>query len=222
MQTCRVYKFYSTSVQSVTSVLSVFQRFLNCQAKRILIWRFRFIALDWMSVSREWFLRPMSRCVDVFTPVGWHTLIIYAPDWSLHVALAVNKTLEISQVGRPSVVNNQKKWVSNTKAGHTSRNLVNVGGFFFCRQDVSITIFGRTKEFSEVRGTSVMCNFGVRSRFLDVIYGVRPPNGSPDTGLQIYGGPGSLSHDFKIWPITFQGSGPCGPILLSCEKISLL
>ena len=24
-----------------------------------------------------------------------------------------------------------------------------------------------------------MCNFGVRSRFLDVIYGVRPPNGSP-------------------------------------------
>ena len=34
-------------------------------------------------------------------------------------------------------------------------------------------------------------------------------------GLQIYGGPGSLSHDFKIWPITFQGSGP---ILFSCEK----
>ena len=26
---------------------------------------------------------------------------------------------------------------------------------------------------------SLMCNFGVRSRFLDVIYGVRPPNGSP-------------------------------------------
>ena len=53
-------------------------------------------------------------------------------------------------------------------------------GGFFCRQDVSISIFGRTKEFSEVRGTSLMCNFGVRSRFLDVIYGVRPPNGSPD------------------------------------------
>ena len=50
---------------------------------------------------------------------------------------------------------------------------------FFCRQDVSITFFGRTKEFSEVRGTSLMCNFGVRSRFLDVIYGVRPPNGGP-------------------------------------------
>ena len=37
-------------------------------------------------------------------------------------------------------------------------------------------------------------------------------------GLQIYGGPGSLSHDFRIWPITFQGSGPSGPILFSCEK----
>ena len=34
-------------------------------------------------------------------------------------------------------------------------------------------------------------------------------------GLQIYGGPGSLSHDFKIWPIAFQGSGPSGPILFS-------
>ena len=40
-------------------------------------------------------------------------------------------------------------------------------------------------------------------------------------GLQIYGGPGSLSHEFIIWPITFQGSGPSGPILFSCEKISL-
>ena len=40
-------------------------------------------------------------------------------------------------------------------------------------------------------------------------------------GFQIYGGPGSLSHDFKIWPITLQGSGPSGPILFSCEKISL-
>ena len=43
----------------------------------------------------------------------------------------------------------------------------------------------------------------------------------PYTGLQIYGGPGSLSHDFKIWPITFQGSGPSRPILFSCEKNSL-
>ena len=38
------------------------------------------------------------------------------------------------------------------------------------------------------------------------------------SGLQIYGGPGSLSHDFKIWPITFQGSGATGPIHFSCEK----
>ena len=29
-----------------------------------------------------------------------------------------------------------------------------------------------------------------------------------NTGLQIYGGAGSLSHDFKIWSITFQGIGP--------------
>ena len=34
------------------------------------------------------------------------------------------------------------------------------------------------------------------------------------SGIQIYGGPGSLPRDFKIWPITFQGSGPSGPILL--------
>ena len=32
------------------------------------------------------------------------------------------------------------------------------------------------------------------------------------------GWPGSLSHDFEIWPITFQGSGPSGPILFICEK----
>ena len=38
------------------------------------------------------------------------------------------------------------------------------------------------------------------------------------SGLQINGGPGSLSHDFMIWPITFQGSGPSGPILFSFEK----
>ena len=42
--------------------------------------------------------------------------------------------------------------------------------------------------------------------------------GHMNVGLQIYGGPRSLSHDFKIWPITFLGSGPIGPILFSCEK----
>ena len=35
------------------------------------------------------------------------------------------------------------------------------------------------------------------------------------SGLQIYGGPGLLPHDFKIWPITFQGSGP---VLLAVKK----
>ena len=43
----------------------------------------------------------------------------------------------------------------------------------------------------------------------------------PYAGLQIYGGPGSLSHDFKILPLTLQGSGPRGPILFSCEKFHL-
>ena len=40
-------------------------------------------------------------------------------------------------------------------------------------------------------------------------------------GLQINGGPGSLSHNFKIWPILFKGNWLSGPILVSCEKISL-
>ena len=44
---------------------------------------------------------------------------------------------------------------------------------------------------------------------------------SHDPGLQIYGRLGSLSLDFKIWPITFQGSRSSGPILYSWEKISL-
>ena len=34
------------------------------------------------------------------------------------------------------------------------------------------------------------------------------------TGLQIYGGPGSLSHDFKIWPITSKAVGPVDPFFL--------
>ena len=70
------------------------------------------------------------------------------------------------------------------KAGHKSRNLVNVGGFFLPTGRLDI-LFGRTKEFSEVRGTSLMCNFGVRSRFLDVIYDVRPPNGSPEPTFKL-------------------------------------
>ena len=41
---------------------------------------------------------------------------------------------------------------------------------------------------------------------------------SPESGLQIYGGPGSLSHDFKIWPITSKAVGPVDPSFLVCEK----
>ena len=39
------------------------------------------------------------------------------------------------------------------------------------------------------------------------------------SSLSSYGWPRSLSYDFKIWPITFQGSGPSRPILYRCEKI---
>ena len=72
------------------------------------------------------------------------------------------------------------------KAGNKLRNLINVGVFFFCRQDLSIFIFGRTKELSEVLSMSLMCNFGVRWRFLDVIYDVHPPNGSPVRKSRIF------------------------------------
>ena len=64
------------------------------------------------------------------------------------------------------------------KVGHISRNLVNVGGFFLQTGRLDF-IFGRTKKFSEVRSTSLMCNFDICSRFWDVIYGVRLPNLSP-------------------------------------------
>ena len=38
------------------------------------------------------------------------------------------------------------------------------------------------------------------------------------SGLQIYGGPGSLSHIFKILPITFQVKGPVDPFFLVVKK----
>ena len=38
------------------------------------------------------------------------------------------------------------------------------------------------------------------------------------TGLQIFGGPGSLSHDFKIWPITFKAVSPVDPSILVVKK----
>ena len=38
------------------------------------------------------------------------------------------------------------------------------------------------------------------------------------TGLQIYGGPGSLSHDFKIWPLLSNEVGPVDPSFLVVKK----
>ena len=48
------------------------------------------------------------------------------------MTLAVNKTLEISQVGSPSVVNKQINEfpIRRRDINDKSRNLVNVGGFF--------------------------------------------------------------------------------------------
>ena len=85
-QTCRVDQFYSTSVQSVTSALSAFKisQLSNKTDTDWLLYCSQLLLMDWMSVSREWFLRPLSRCFDVFTPVGWHTLIITrltSPQW---------------------------------------------------------------------------------------------------------------------------------------------
>ena len=39
-------------MQSVMSALSLFQRFLNCQTKPILIGRFALLLRDWMSALR--------------------------------------------------------------------------------------------------------------------------------------------------------------------------
>ena len=41
------------------------------------------------------------------------------------------------------------------------------------------------------------------------------------SGLQIYGGPGSLSHDFNIWPITFKAAGPVDPSFLVLKNSHL-
>ena len=50
---------------------------------------------------------------------------------------------------------------------------------------------------------------------------LRPARVCAGSGLQIYCGPGSMSHDFKIWPITFQGSGPSGVLSFLVVKKSL-
>ena len=54
--------------------------------------------------------------------------------------------------------------------------------------------------------------------FFFLQYSNQTYRGTVFQAFRFRGGPGSLSHDFKIWPICFQGSGLSGPILFSCEK----
>ena len=84
-----------------------------CQTKRILIGGFallRSVIAQGLDVRLAGMVSKavvkMCRC---FSHLLDDTFDSYASDRSLHVTLAVNKTLEISQVGRPSVVNKQKK-----------------------------------------------------------------------------------------------------------------
>ena len=95
------------------STLSVFQRFLNCQTKRILIGGFALllsVIAQGMNVCLAGMVSKavvkMCRCFNTCWMTRFNN---YASDRSLHATLAVNKTIEISQVGRPSVVNKQKK-----------------------------------------------------------------------------------------------------------------
>ena len=69
--------------------------------------------------------------------------------------------------------------------------------------------------------TSRCCRFVYLNEFTGTCLSIHSIANSV-AGLQVYGGLGSLSHDFEIWPIIFQGSGPIGSILFSFEKISLL
>ena len=71
-------------------------------------WPFRFIAQGWDvrlagMVSKA--VVKMCRCFHTCSMTRFNN---YASDSSLHVTLAVNKTLEISQVGRPSVSINRR------------------------------------------------------------------------------------------------------------------
>ena len=102
-------------MQSVTSALSVFQGFLNCLTKRILIGRFTLL-LSVIAQGLDVLLTGMVSKAVVKMRRCFHTCWMtrfnidnYASDESLHVTLPVSKTLEISQVGCPSVVNKQKK-----------------------------------------------------------------------------------------------------------------
>ena len=89
------------------------RRHFLCQTKRILIGGF---ALLLSAIAQGIDVRlagivskavvKMCRCFYTCWMTRFNN---YASDRNLHVTLAVNNTLEISQVGRPSVVNKQKK-----------------------------------------------------------------------------------------------------------------
>ena len=64
--------------------------------------------------------------------------------------------------------------------------------------DVSGIDFGRTKEISEVRGTSLKFNLDVRWQSLGVIYVVRPLNGSPVNKKLICNNPNQVNAYAKI------------------------
>ena len=91
---------------------------------------------------------------------------------------AVNKT---PASGKWDVLKAQSTQVANFRyvGGANTIQLVKSGRAFWQFLDVSGIDFGRTKEFSEVRGTSLKFNLDVRWQSQGVIYVVRPLNGSP-------------------------------------------
>ena len=68
--------------------------------------------------------------------------------------------------------------------------------------------------FPEVKEEQLRQRFSTYGTISDIeIKTKNDESGTILTGLQIYGGPGSLSHDFKIWPIT-KAVGPVDPSFL--------
>ena len=96
-------------MQSITSALSVFSKISQLSNIMGTDWLFCFIAqgLD-VRLARmvPKAVVKMCRCFHTCWMTGDNN---YASNCSLHVTLAVNKTLKISQVGRPSVVSKQNK-----------------------------------------------------------------------------------------------------------------
>ena len=97
---------------------------------------------------------------------------------------------------------------SHFKEKHTKFSFINI--FLHPPFFVHSTFFFKSFSKSCINVVNGSCPPYIVPSSANLIFSLSTP------GLQIYGGPGSLSHDFKIWPITFQGSGPSGPILFSC------